>query len=54
MAIKRDIAVLVPYENVPAEDTVFATKINQYLKTEHIIDKMLYHYDFKESRSACQ
>lgn len=54
MAIKRDIALLVPYENVPAEDTVFATKVNQYLQSEHTIDKMLYHYDFKESRSACQ
>lgn len=54
MAIKRDIALLVPYENIPAEDTVFATKINQYLKTEYIIDKTLYHYDFKTNRSACQ
>jgi len=54
MCIKKELAKKFPYKNIAWEDTDFAIRINDSIKTEYNIDKTLYYYNFSSENSACQ
>lgn len=46
-AIKRELARMVSYPHLPyGEDSGYSKLLHPHLKSEHAIDKVLYHYDY--------
>ncbi len=54
MCFKKDIAIKEPYSDLQFwEDSDYAERIFKYIETEHIIDKVLYHYVSLPRQSEC-
>jgi len=54
-AIKRDIAVRVSFPNtLYGEDSGYSKLLLPHLKTEHAIDRVLYHYDYSDETTETQ
>ncbi len=52
MCIRRDLALQVVYKNISYyEDSDWCTRVNPLLKTEHIIEKVLYKYFYSNTES---
>lgn len=55
MCFKREIALKEPYSDLQfGEDSDYAERIYKYIETEHIIDKVLYHYVSVPNNSECK
>jgi glycosyltransferase involved in cell wall biosynthesis len=55
MCVKRELALQVPFKEVNfGEDADYAKRLQPLLKTEHSIDKVLYHYDFYSEKTETQ
>lgn len=53
--VRRELAVKVPYQAIIyGEDSAYAKQLLPYLKSELIIDKILYHYDYNEKTTEAQ
>jgi len=52
--IRRELALMVPYENVRGEDSVYAEKIRPLIKTQEIVTDVLYQYIFNSRTSEAQ
>lgn len=54
-AVKRSIALRTPFpEKLCGEDKDYAQDLRPLLKTEHAIDKVLYHYDYNTATTETQ
>lgn len=54
-AVKRRIALRTPYPSVfVGEDSAYAQDLRPLLKTEHAIDRVLYHYDYDHQTTETQ
>lgn len=55
MCVKRELALQVPFKEVNfGEDADYAVRLKPLLKSEHSIDKVLYHYDFDSQKTETQ
>lgn len=54
-AVKRDIALRNPFPSkLCGEDSDYAATLRPLLKTEHAIDRVLYHYDYSDKTTETQ
>ncbi|MFT4184260.1 MAG: glycosyltransferase [Rhizobium sp.] len=54
-AVKRRLALRTPFPSVLCgEDSVYAAELRPLLKTEHAIDRVLYHYDYSSMTTETQ
>ena len=54
-AVKRDLATRVSYPHLPyGEDSGYARLLRPLLRTEHHIDRVLYHYDYNSATTETQ
>ena len=55
MCVKREIALQVPFKEISfGEDADYAKRLKPLLKSEHSINKVLYHYDYNSKTTATQ
>ena len=55
MCVKREIALQVPFKEINfGEDADYAVRLKPLLKSEHSINKVLYHYDYNSKTTATQ
>ncbi len=55
MCFKREVALKEPYSDLQFwEDSDYAERIYKHINTEHIIDKVLYHYVSSPNNSECK
>lgn len=53
--VKKEIALKVPFLNIKkGEDSAYSKQLNPYLRTQHEIKKVLYHYDYNEKTTVAQ
>ncbi|MFT4162481.1 glycosyltransferase [Shinella sp.] len=54
-AVKRRLALRTPFPSVLCgEDSVYAAELRPLLKTEHAINRVLYHYDYSSATTETQ
>lgn len=52
---KRELAKRVPYPNIKnGEDAAYSKMLKRHLRTQHTINKVLYHYDWNETTTVAQ
>ncbi len=53
--VKKEIALKAPFLNIKnGEDSAYSKMLKAHLKTEHAINKVLYHYDYNEKTTVAQ
>ncbi|MES2240446.1 MAG: glycosyltransferase family 2 protein [Bacteroidota bacterium] len=53
--VKKEISLKVPFLNIKnGEDSAYSKQLKTHLRTEHSIDKVLYHYDYNEKTTVAQ
>lgn len=53
--VKKEIALKVPFLNIKnGEDSAYSKQLKPHLKTQHEINKVLYHYDYNEKTTVAQ
>lgn len=54
MCYRKDILQKAKWQDITYwEDMIFSEEVSKYIKTEHIIDKVLYYYNYFSSLSEC-
>lgn len=53
--VKKEIALKVPFLNIKnGEDSAYSKQLKPHLRTQHEINKVLYHYDYNEKTTVAQ
>lgn len=53
--VKRELALQVPFKNIQyGEDSAYSKELLHLLKSEHVIDKVLYYYDYNQDTTETQ
>lgn len=53
--VKRELAMQVPFRNILyGEDSAYSKELLPLIKSEHVIDKVLYYYDYNEDTTETQ
>lgn len=53
--VKKEIALKVPFLNIKnGEDSAYSKQLKPHLKTQHEINRVLYHYDYNEKTTVAQ
>lgn len=53
--VKKELVLKAPFLNIKnGEDSAYSKQLKPHLKTQHSIDKVLYHYDYNEKTTVAQ